>query len=319
MTRDYKFKELRELIQARAPMLMLDRARVESDSASAWGVKAVSVNEEFFTGHFPGNPIMPGVLQIAAMVQLGELLSKTLRPAQREEVWEVVRLERVKFRRPVVPGDCLQLSIHLDKEEAEPGDLTFKAESKVDGRLVSQALITLRPLEQEKAGEKPEESQMAPAFKKLAGIEPEPDNYYSVNQIAAVLPHRYPFLLLDRVLRLDIGQARVLALKNVSGNEAFLAGLSEPVAPLFLLTEMAAQAGWFLALQEPGNENKLGYFMAIDRAVSKVPVTAGDQLLFDSRMIGKGRFGRGESEVYVGDSLVAEIAIKFVLVEAERQ
>ncbi len=316
-TMNYILTDLQQRLNLQSPALMLDRARVDKEARTVTAGKAVTANENFFNGHFPGNPIMPGVLQVAAMAQAGELLARHLFPQAEKTFWRLTRLEKVKFRRPVTPGDRLIISGRLLQQESET-TATFAATADIDGQTASQATITLESTEADLRRTHRREPETAP-FVKLPGFEPVEEQTFPVTRIAEVLPHRYPFLLLDRILRLDPGQQRVLALKNISGNEPFFAGSSAPVTPLFLLAEMAAQAGCFLALQMEENRHKIGYFMAIDRAVSLIPAMPGDQLIFDSRMIGKGRYGRGESDIYIGDQKAAEIAIKFILVEQDKE
>ncbi len=312
MKQDYRVRELQSLTQVGPPLLMLDRALVDAAAGAAEGVKAISVNEDFFNGHFPGNPIMPGVLQIAAMGQLGCALYKSLRPALREHSVQILRIERIKFRKPVGPGDLLRVSARVKSEEQ--GGFTVAVETRTDGDLACQGLLTLQAFNPEEL--QALDRELAPAPRKWDGIEFSAEDIHPVQEIAEVIPHRYPFLLLDRVLHLDHPRSRVIALKNMTGNEHFFRALAVPVVPLYLLAEMAAQAGCFLALREPANQGKIGYFMAIDQALSMAPVNVGDQLHFDTRITSKGRFGKGESDLFVGDRQVARVAVKFAMVDA---
>jgi len=106
-----------------------------------------------------------------------------------------------------------------------------------------------------------------------------------INEILQYLPHRYPFLLVDRVLELEEGK-RVLALKNVTMNEPFFPGHfpHHPVMPGVLIIEAMAQAAALLSFKTMGikpDENSVVYFAGIDNARFKRPVVPGDQLLFD--------------------------------------
>ncbi len=100
----------------RFPFLLIDRAINFIEGESITGIKAVGANEPFFPGHFPGNPVMPGVLLIEAMGQSGALLSsKTLDLKPGEQTIMFLGVEKGRFRRPVVPGDLLHIPVKLLK------------------------------------------------------------------------------------------------------------------------------------------------------------------------------------------------------------
>ena len=107
------------IIPHRPPFLLVDRI-LEIDERHAIGVKQVTINEPFFAGHFPGNPIMPGVLQVEALAQVGAiaLLSQ---PAYRGKIVLFARIENVRFRRPVTPGDTLRLEVQLERMRGRIG------------------------------------------------------------------------------------------------------------------------------------------------------------------------------------------------------
>ena len=103
---------IRELLPHRYPMQLVDKI-IDIDENYIVGVKNVTSNEPFFTGHFPQEPVMPGVLLIEAMAQAGGLL--VLNTLEEPERWSTyfMKIDNVKFRRKVVPGDTLQFEIHL--------------------------------------------------------------------------------------------------------------------------------------------------------------------------------------------------------------
>ena len=125
-------------IPHRYPFLLIDRVLEVVPNTSAIGVKNVSVDEHFFQGHFPGHPVMPGVLLIESMAQTAAVLVvETLGPDAAGKVVYFMSIEGAKFRRPVVPGD--QLRIHVTKERNRGAVWRFHAVAKVDGTAVAEA------------------------------------------------------------------------------------------------------------------------------------------------------------------------------------
>lgn len=125
-------------IPHRYPFLLIDRVVEVHRGASAVGVKNVTVNEGFFQGHFPGHPVMPGVLIIESMAQTAAVLVvETLGSEAAGKVVYFMSIEGAKFRRPVVPGD--QLRIHVAKERNRGNVWKFHAVAKVDGLAVAEA------------------------------------------------------------------------------------------------------------------------------------------------------------------------------------
>ena len=125
-------------IPHRYPFLLIDRIEDMVRNRSATGVKNVTVNENFFQGHFPGHPVMPGVLIIESMAQTAAVLVvETLGPDAAGKLVYFMSIEGAKFRRPVVPGD--QLRIHIHKERSRGNVWKFSAVAKVDGVAVAEA------------------------------------------------------------------------------------------------------------------------------------------------------------------------------------
>jgi 3-hydroxyacyl-[acyl-carrier-protein] dehydratase len=143
-----------------------------------------------------------------------------------------------------------------------------------------------------------------------------------IQEILKYLPHRYPFLLVDRVLTCDPGK-NITALKNVTMNEPFFGGHfpHHPVMPGVLIVEALAQAAAILTLKTANletDENSVYYFVGIDGARFKRPVVPGDQLILESENIRvKARTGHVRRRAYVGDQVAAEAEIKFMLVDNE--
>ena len=122
----------------RYPFLLVDRVVELVKGERIHAYKNVTVNEEFFLGHFPGNPVMPGVLQLEAMAQAGGLLaheSAHFDPAVK--VVYLMAFDKVKFRRVVVPGDRLDLHVRVERHKGAIWKLA--GEAKVEGQLASEA------------------------------------------------------------------------------------------------------------------------------------------------------------------------------------
>ena len=132
--------EIQALLPHRYPFLLVDRVLELEPDRRIVGIKNVTVNEPFFQGHFPGRPVMPGVLILEAMAQVGGLLAfKSLGAATRPVVY-LTGVDGAKFRRPVVPGDRLRFEIDVVKKRAPFWKMMGKA--FVDAELVCEAEVT---------------------------------------------------------------------------------------------------------------------------------------------------------------------------------
>lgn len=143
--------EIREYLPHRYPFLLIDRViEMELDNYIV-GYKNVTINEPFFDGHFPNNPVMPGVLIIEAMAQAAGVLGfKTMnkKPAD-GSIYMFVGADEVRFKRQVIPGD--QLILRATKVTAKRGIWKFKVNASVDGQLAAEAEILVAEREIKKA------------------------------------------------------------------------------------------------------------------------------------------------------------------------
>jgi 3-hydroxyacyl-[acyl-carrier-protein] dehydratase len=122
----------------RYPFLLVDRVVEVIKGERIHAYKNVTFNEEYFQGHFPGQPVMPGVLQLEAMAQAGALLAYEGAPFDpQQKVIYLMSFDKVKFRRPVVPGDRLDLHVRVERQKGNIWRLA--GEAKVDGQTASEA------------------------------------------------------------------------------------------------------------------------------------------------------------------------------------
>lgn len=140
-----------------------------------------------------------------------------------------------------------------------------------------------------------------------------------IKDIQNILPHRYPFLLVDRILEVEDGK-RAVGIKNVTVNEPFFQGHfpDNPIMPGVLIVEAMAQVGAVAVLNMEENKIKLAMFAGIDKARFRRPVVPGDQLRMEVELVKvKGSIGKGKGMAYVGDELVAEAELMFVLTDKQ--
>lgn len=130
--------QIMRLLPHRAPMLMIDRIVDIVEGQSATGIKCVTFNEPFFVGHFPGRPIMPGVLIVEALAQTaGAVVMHSLGTTADGKTVLFMTIDRARFRRPVTPGDMLQLKVKLQR--ARGPVFRFEGQALVDGALCAEA------------------------------------------------------------------------------------------------------------------------------------------------------------------------------------
>jgi 3-hydroxyacyl-[acyl-carrier-protein] dehydratase len=163
-------QEILDLLPHRYPFLLIDRIVEFERARRLVAIKNVTINEPFFQGHFPGYPIMPGVLVVEAMAQAGGIILMHELPDRAEKLVVFTGIERAKFRRPVVPGD--QLRIEIDVLSFRPRAGRIAGRALVDGKLACEATLTCqvvpRKREQNPGGDPAPENSAAPAPLEIA-------------------------------------------------------------------------------------------------------------------------------------------------------
>jgi 3-hydroxyacyl-[acyl-carrier-protein] dehydratase len=138
MKKTFDIQKIMNLLPHRYPFIMIDRILELVPGEKVVALKNVTINEPFFQGHFPGNPIMPGVLIIEAMGQAGAVLAAESLPGeQQNSLIYFMSMDKVKFRQPVVPGDQIIFEVRFLKKRAKVFKMSGVA--LVDGKRVAEA------------------------------------------------------------------------------------------------------------------------------------------------------------------------------------
>ena len=147
---------------------------------------------------------------------------------------------------------------------------------------------------------------------------PYGDAVLDINEVMSLLPHRYPFLMVDRIIGFE-GETKCRGLKNLTMNELFFQGHfpGHPVMPGVLQVEAMAQVASIVMLRQPGNASKLGYFMSADKVKFRRVVVPGDTLIIEAELTKmRGNIGQATARCLVNGQVVSEAELKFGLQDA---
>jgi len=136
----FDIQEILDFLPHRYPFLLIDRVVEFEPTKRLVAIKNVTINEPFFQGHFPGYPIMPGVLVVEAMAQAGGMIMMAEIPDRTKKLVVFTGIERAKFRRPVTPGDQVRIEVEVLSMRTRAGRIQGRA--TVDGKLACEATLT---------------------------------------------------------------------------------------------------------------------------------------------------------------------------------
>ena len=165
----FSIQEILDLLPHRYPFLLIDRIVEFEPAKRLVAIKNVTINEPFFQGHFPGHPIMPGVLVIEAMAQAGAIIMMSEIPDREKKLAVFTGIERAKFRRPVVPGDQLRIEVEVLTFKSRLGRM--EARALVDGKLACQAILTCQIVPKHGAAPESQPAAAAPTVAQEAAAE----------------------------------------------------------------------------------------------------------------------------------------------------
>ena len=131
---------IQQILPHRYPILLVDRVLEIEPGKRIVALKNVTINEEYFLGHFPGHPVMPGVLLLEALAQAGGILLLHDMPDRHQKLLYFTGVERARFRRPVVPGD--QLRLEVDVLNLRSNFCRLQARATVDGKVAAEAVLS---------------------------------------------------------------------------------------------------------------------------------------------------------------------------------
>ena len=140
IVKELKIADILKMLPHRYPFLLVDKVQIVQEGVEGVGFKNITMNEPQFTGHFPENPIMPGVLIMEAMAQTWGIVVKDSLGGGNSGVVLFMGIDEAKFRKPVLPGDIMEM--HVVKEKECRGVYRFRCQAKCNGILHAEAVLT---------------------------------------------------------------------------------------------------------------------------------------------------------------------------------
>ena len=333
----FSLEDINGILPHRYPFLLVDKVVEYEQGKRAVGIKSVTLNEPHFTGHFPDRPIMPGVLQVEALAQLAGLVCLQMEGAEPGVVFFFAGVDGVKWKKPVVPGDTLVLEVELKKGNQGQGNqgqgqgnqrsgiFIATGRAYVDGELaveLDEMKFALAENNNDRAlvaDESLFDAASPRSAQEISALTSSVKTIFSPDDINGILPHRYPFLLVDKVIEYEQGK-RAVGIKSVTLNEPHFTRHfpDRPNMPGVLQVEALAQLAGIVCLQMEGAEpGGVFFFAGVDGVKWKKPVVPGDTLVLEVEIKKwNQRFGivTATGSAYVDGELAVELdEMKFAL------
>jgi len=297
-------QEIRDILPVKESFLLLDRVQ-QLDENHFIALKSVTITELHFIGHFPQHPIMPGVMEVEAIQQLAELaVWKRLDPERKYDLY-IKLLTKVKFRKPNEPGDRMLIDVQITG--IADGEATVKATVTNNSGLACQAemVLALR-----------EKIWDVPIPQGFNAYDKSEASAMQVMDIMKYIPHRFPFLFVDYVSKIE--GSHFTGVKNTTVTDPVFRVYKDGYTVMTgaVQPEIAAQAGCIYVLSNPATKGKIAFFMGIEKTEFFAPIFPGDQLRLEVDMPDTAkRVGRGEGSIYVGDKLISTTQMTFAIVD----
>lgn len=296
--------EIRDVLPCKPEFLLLDRVQ-QIDEDHYVALKAVTITELHFLGHFPQHPIMPGVLECEAITQLAELaVWKRLDPERKYDLY-LKTLSKVKFRKENNPGDRLLIEIEVNKITDGEAHITGKITNNSGLACQAELVLALR-----------EKIWNVPMPQMFNEYDKSPASAMDVSEIMKFIPHRFPFLFVDYVSKIE--GSHFTGVKNTTNTDPAFRVYKDGYTVMTgaIQPEIAAQAGCIYILSNEVTKGKIAFFMGIDKAEYLAPIFPGDQLRLEVDMPDNSkRFGKGEGGIYIGDKLISTTQMTFAIVD----
>lgn len=297
-------QEIRDVLPCKETFLLLDRVQM-LDENHYIALKAVTITELHFIGHFPNHPIMPGVLEVEAIAQLGELaVWQRLDPERKNDIY-IKSMSKVKFRKPNEPGDRMLIDIKVTAINSEEAAITATVTNNSGLACQAELVLGVR------------EKQTVIAMPKLFNeYDKSPATAMDVNQIMQYIPHRFPFLFVDHVAKIE--GCHFTGIKNATCTDPVFRTYKDGYTVMTgsVHPEIVAQAGCIYMLSNEASKGKLAFFMGIDQAEFYGAVHPGDQMRLEVDIPDNTkRFGKGEGYMYVDDKVISKTNMTFAIVD----